>query len=219
MVVCMNKERYLKLKKDFIVLYLARNGIMTFLITLFTFSLDLSNYYQISFPATIPYIFFNNIFTLMYFCLLWIFNYLLFELFKIINDWYDENHYQTLKFMYHEHNYSMSVDSVSLLNSIDRASLLSNEQTNIIKLSMSEDNVMLSSYSQEIGSVEENLSKAFYKGDDLSISFSAKYLNDAIKSINGEKVKVLFTGEMKPFIIMDFEKDDIIQLVLPVRTY
>ena len=38
-------------------------------------------------------------------------------------------------------------------------------------------------------------------------------------SINGEKVKVLFTGEMKPFIIMDFEKDDIIQLVLPVRTY
>lgn len=47
----MNKEKYLKLKKDFIVLYLARNGIMTFLITLFTFSLDLSNYYQISFPA------------------------------------------------------------------------------------------------------------------------------------------------------------------------
>ena len=75
MVVCMNKEKYLKLKKDFIVLYLARNGIMTFLITLFTFSLDLSNYYQKSFPATIPYIFFNNIFTLMYFCLLWIFNY------------------------------------------------------------------------------------------------------------------------------------------------
>ena len=101
----MNKEKYLKLKKDFIVLYLARNGIMTFLITLLTFSLDLSNYYQISFPATIPYIFFNNIFTLMYFCLLWIFNYLLFELFKIINDWYDENHKQTLKFMYHEHNY------------------------------------------------------------------------------------------------------------------
>ena len=53
-------------------------------------------------------IIFNNIFTLMYFCLLWIFNYLLFELFKIINDWYDENHHQTLKFMYHEHNYSIS---------------------------------------------------------------------------------------------------------------
>ncbi len=118
-----------------------------------------------------------------------------------------------------EYNYSMIIDSISLLNSIDRASLLSNEQSNIVKLSMNEDNVMLSSYSQEIGSVEENLSKAFYKGDSLSISFSAKYLTDAIKSINSEKVRILFTGEMKPFIIKDFESEDIIQLVLPVRTY
>ena len=117
------------------------------------------------------------------------------------------------------YDYSMSVDSISLLNSIDRASLLSNEQTNIIKLSMDEDSVIISSYSQEIGSVEENLSKAFFKGQPLNISFSAKYLNDAIKSINGEKVRILFTGEMKPFIIKDFENEDIIQLVLPVRTY
>lgn len=118
-----------------------------------------------------------------------------------------------------EFDYSMTIDSVSLLNSIDRASLLSSEQTNIVKLSMNSDHVILSSYSQEIGSVEENLSNAFFKGDPLHISFSAKYLTEAIRSINGEKVRILFTGEMKPFIIKDFENEDIIQLVLPVRTY
>ena len=116
-------------------------------------------------------------------------------------------------------DYSMSLDSTSLLNSIDRASLLTNEQTNIVKLTMNQDTVILSSFSQEIGSVEENLSRAFYKGEPLKISFSARYLTDAIKSINGQKVRVLFTGEMKPFIIKDFEREDIIQLVLPVRTY
>ena len=116
-------------------------------------------------------------------------------------------------------DYSMSIDSTSLLNSIDRASLLTNEQTNIVKLTMNQDTVILSSFSQEIGSVEENLSRAFYKGKPLKISFSARYLTDAIKSINGQKVRVLFTGEMKPFIIKDFEREDIIQLVLPVRTY
>ena len=108
MVVYMNNERYLKFKKDFIVLYLARNGIMTFLITLCSFGLDLSNYYQIKFMETIPYLFSNSIFTFMYFCLVWIFNYLLFELFKILSDWYDERHHQTFKLMYHEHNYSIS---------------------------------------------------------------------------------------------------------------
>ena len=131
----------------------------------------------------------------------------------------DGSYPDTSRLIPNDFDYSMTIDSTSLLNSIDRASLLSNEQTNIIKLSMNEDQVMLSSYSQEIGSVEENLSRAFYKGQPLNISFSAKYLNDAIKSINGDKVRVLFTGEMKPFIIKDFEKEDIIQLVLPVRTY
>lgn len=131
----------------------------------------------------------------------------------------DGSYPDTGRLIPNEFDYSMSVDSISLLNSIDRASLLSNEQTNIIKLTMDEDNVIISSFSQEIGSVEENLSKAFYKGLPLSISFSAKYLNDAIKSINGDKVRVLFTGEMRPFIIKDLEREDIIQLVLPVRTY
>ncbi|MEG0451557.1 MAG: DNA polymerase III subunit beta [Coprobacillus sp.] len=131
----------------------------------------------------------------------------------------DGSYPDTSRLIPNEFDYSMSVDSTSLLNSIDRASLLSNEQTNIIKFNLDEDKVIISSYSQEIGSVEENLSKAFYKGQPLEISFSAKYLNDAIKSINTEKVRILFTGEMKPFIIKDLEKEDIIQLVLPVRTY
>ena len=84
---------------------------------------------------------------------------------------------------------------------------------------MSDENVILSSYQQEIGSVEEVLSTSFYKGNPLNISFSSKYANDAIKSFSGEKIKILFTGEMKPFIVKDQEKDDLLQLVLPVRTY
>ena len=84
---------------------------------------------------------------------------------------------------------------------------------------MSQNEVMLSSYQQEIGSVEENLTSSTYEGDNLSISFSSKYANDAIKSFSGENITILFTGEMKPFIIKDQEKDDLLQLVLPVRTY
>lgn len=116
-------------------------------------------------------------------------------------------------------DYSMNIDTVSLLSALDRASLLSFEQNHIVKLTMSDEQVIMSSFSQEIGSVEENLTKAFYKGNPLHISFSSKYMNEAIKSINSEKIVILFTGEMRPFIIKDIEKEDIIQLVLPVRTY
>ena len=40
-----------------------------------------------------------------------------------------------------------------------------------------------------------------------------------IKSFSGDKIKILFTGEMKPFIVKDFDSDELLQLVLPVRTY
>lgn len=116
-------------------------------------------------------------------------------------------------------DYSLSINKNDLVNAIDRVSLLLSEQNNIIKLEMSSEKVILSSYQQEIGSVEENLNTSFYKGDPLSISFSSKYANDAIRSFNGEKIKILFTGEMKPFIVKDQEKNDLLQLVLPVRTY
>lgn len=116
-------------------------------------------------------------------------------------------------------DYELDIDTHYLLNAIDRVSLLNNEQNNIIKLDMSNEKVILSSYMQEIGSVEEILDRSFYKGDSLSISFSSKYATDALRAFNEPKVKILFTGAMKPFIIKDYEKDDLIQLVLPVRTY
>ena len=116
-------------------------------------------------------------------------------------------------------DYELDINTHYLLNAIDRVSLLNNEQNNIIKLDMSNEKVILSSYMQEIGSVEEILDRSFYKGDSLSISFSSKYATDALRAFNEPKVKILFTGAMKPFIVKDYEKDDLIQLVLPVRTY
>ena len=50
------------------------------------------------------------------------------------------------------------------------------------------------------------------------ILFENKRLCDKI-SFSGDKIKILFTGEMKPFIIKDFDSDELLQLVLPVRTY
>ena len=118
-----------------------------------------------------------------------------------------------------EFDYELDINRADLLNAIDRVSLLLNEQNNIVKLDMSNEQVILSSYQQEIGSVEENLASSFYKGEPLTISFSCKYASDAIKSFSGDKIKILFTGEMKPFIVKDFDSDELLQLVLPVRTY
>lgn len=105
------------------------------------------------------------------------------------------------------------------ISAIDRASLLSSDRNNIVKLSMNSDKVEISSRSQEIGSVVEKISNYEYEGDKLDISFSAQYIIDAIKAIGSNDVELCLNSEMKPFIVKNKEDDSILQLVLPVRTY
>ena len=102
-------EHISKLKKDFIVLYLARNGIMTFIITLLSMSYDLSHYYQISFINGIEKIFSNSIFTWLYFMLIWVFNYLIFEIYKIISDAYRNKFRISFKIKCHRCSFYLSI--------------------------------------------------------------------------------------------------------------
>lgn len=115
-------------------------------------------------------------------------------------------------------DYCLEVSSREILNAIDRASLLASDNNNIVKLSLSKASIQVTSRSQELGSVEEEII-GDYNGSPLEISFSARYVLDAIRSISQSKVSIHFGGEMKPFIFKAINDDSLIQLVLPVRTY
>lgn len=75
-----------KIKKDFMVIYLARNALATFVITVFSVVYNLTNYYNMLPLRAFIKIFADNFYTTTYFLLLWILNYLLFEIYKIIVD-------------------------------------------------------------------------------------------------------------------------------------
>lgn len=116
---------------------------------------------------------------------------------------------------------NLSVEVKSFHKAIDRASLLSKEDKgNIVKLEVNKScNMILSSNVPEIGKVEEELSGETFEGEELKISFSAKYMMDALKVMDDSSIKISFNGAMRPFIIKNATNDDILQLVLPVRTY
>jgi DNA polymerase-3 subunit beta len=105
-----------------------------------------------------------------------------------------------------------------LIRAIDRTVFIKNDNMTINRLQCSEDEVVLTNKSQEIGESIENLAAEF-KGEPLDISFSGIYVMEAIRNLKGSNLKISFTGEMKPFILSTAEDDTIIQLVLPVRTY
>ncbi|MEK3979442.1 DNA polymerase III subunit beta [Psychrobacillus sp. FSL K6-2836] len=131
------------------------------------------------------------------------------------------NYPDTSRLIPSESKTTILVNSKSLLQAIDRASLLAREErNNVVRFStLGNGFVEVSSNSPEIGNVEEQIQAEEIDGEELKISFSAKYMMDALKAIDGQDVKILFTGAMRPFILKSVHDDSILQLILPVRTY
>ena len=107
------------------------------------------------------------------------------------------------------------------LHAIDRASLLAREgKNNVVKLITLQDKLIeISSNTPEVGKVVEEMKGISMDGEELKISFSAKYMMDALRAIEGNEIKITFTGAMRPFVIYPINDDSTLQLILPVRTY
>ena len=118
---------------------------------------------------------------------------------------------------------SMLIVSTNLndfYNVIDRVSILtSDKEKNIVTLETNDNMLILKSSSVEIGRVEEKMNITKNNDENIKISFSAKYMMEALKSFSTENVDLHFVGEIKPILIKSSEDESLTQLVLPIRTY
>ena len=78
------------MKKDKISLYLARNILAVFMITVVSMYLSIVDYYQCELAEGLQRVFVYNIMTLLYLLLLCSLNYCIFELCKVIMDLYEK---------------------------------------------------------------------------------------------------------------------------------
>ncbi|OAS83144.1 MULTISPECIES: DNA polymerase III subunit beta [Metabacillus] len=133
----------------------------------------------------------------------------------------DGNYPDTSRLIPSESKTNMTINSKEFLQAIDRASLLAKEaRNNVVKLSTITDGMVeISSNSPEIGKVSEEIQSSEIQGEELKISFSAKYVMDALKALEGTEIIINFTGAMRPFVIRTTQDDSMLQLILPVRTY
>lgn len=126
----------------------------------------------------------------------------------------------TSKLIPTEFKLKIKVNLSDFFSSLDRASLFSNEdEKNTIRLESNDNEIKLLSNIPEIGNVEENVMCKKNNDENIKIAFSSRYMMDAIKSINSEEIELMFNGEVKPIIVKNSESDDLIQLILPIRTY
>ncbi|MEI4771333.1 DNA polymerase III subunit beta [Psychrobacillus sp. FJAT-51614] len=131
------------------------------------------------------------------------------------------NYPDTSRLIPTEYKTIITMNSKALFQAIDRASLLAREErNNIVRFSSMEGNqVEVSSSSPEIGNVEEEIKISTMEGEEIKLSFSAKYMMDALKAFDGQDIVIQLTGAMRPFIINAVQDNTLLQLIVPVRTY
>jgi len=132
------------------------------------------------------------------------------------------NYPETSKLIPTEFPIVIKFNKENLSTAIERASLLSSRdgQNSIVKLSLKQDNIVeISSNCPEIGKVlEEVYPVEEISGTPIKIAFSSKYILEALKIFNSSEVSINFTGEIRPFVIKGEYDENMMQLILPVRT-
>ena len=103
---------------------------------------------------------------------------------------------------------------------IDRVSILtSDKEKNIVTLETTDDYLILRSSSAEIGRVEEKMPITKSNDENIKISFSAKYMLEALKMFTKDEIYILLNGEINPIILKEIENEELIELILPMKTY
>lgn len=114
----------------------------------------------------------------------------------------------------------IKVDYNDFYNAIDRASLLSKEESKqTIKLEISGNNLVISSIIPEIGKVEEKIKILNNNDKDLTISFSSRYMIDALKTVQNENIDLYFNNYISPILVKSDLEENFIQLFQPIRTH
>ncbi len=115
-----------------------------------------------------------------------------------------------------ENTTNVIVSKEMLLESIERASLLSREgKNNLIKMIIKNDLMTITSRSEE-GNVKEEIIVE-KTGNDLEIGFNSKFVLDVLKVIDDEQVSLNFKTGVSPCVVKPVDGDYYEYLILPVR--
>lgn len=111
---------------------------------------------------------------------------------------------------------TVEVDTQNFIESIERASLIITEKTkSLISCVFDTDFIRVSSIAS-LGCASDKVS-ADIEGNRVEIGFNNRYVLDALKACNSDRVKIRLNGAVAPITILPIEGESFIFLVLPVR--
>jgi len=110
----------------------------------------------------------------------------------------------------------LEVDAAEFAKAVDRVATVSSERSRAVKLSLSEDRLMLSVNAPDSGAAEEELAVA-YGDEPLDIGFNAKYLLEIASQVDRENAVFLFNTSGDPTLMREGNDLTAVYVVMPMR--
>jgi DNA polymerase-3 subunit beta len=107
----------------------------------------------------------------------------------------------------------VKINAQEFLQATRRASILTNQESQSVKINIIRDKIILTKNTPELGEVREEID-VDYKGSDLAIGFNPTFLIDVLKNVDGD-IRLGFIDPEKPAVIKS--GDDYTYIVLPMQ--
>lgn len=113
---------------------------------------------------------------------------------------------------------SVKTDKEDLLRAVKLASIFARESSNIVKLKLKTDSVVVSAESGSAGSQETDVeAKITGEAKDFEIAFNYRFLEEFLHSVIGEEVEMKFNTPDKAGVFLDSSDTDYLHLIMPVK--
>ena len=110
----------------------------------------------------------------------------------------------------------VKVDRESLIASLDRTATMVNERTSIIKMTFKNNAIHLSADTPDLGDSSDVI-ESDYTGDEFNIAFNYKYILDALRVMDSEKVKIELNNPLSATLLKPDTEEDYLCLIMPVQ--
>ncbi len=110
----------------------------------------------------------------------------------------------------------LTLDKSEFKNAVDRVSTVSADRGRAVKLSLSDDKMVLAVNNPDSGSATDELAVG-YEAEALDIGFNSKYLLDIADQLAGDEAVFRLADPGSPTLIQDAKDSDAIYVLMPMR--
>ena len=114
-----------------------------------------------------------------------------------------------------EHNKRATLPREALLGAVNRAALLTTEESRAVKLAFGTDALVITSQAPEQGDARIEIPIS-YEGEPLTIGFNPLFLRDALRVLSFDEVTVDLQEAFRPGVISGGDRNEFLYVVMPV---